>query len=669
MQLFEKLKNRKIVQWTAGYFAVAWGLLEVLSFLSNQFAWPSLVVRSTTVIVGTGFLIALTLAWHHGDKGQQRVTVIELITLAVIVVAGGMLTFIVNLPKSDEFGDLEELGSASGPVTRMTIALPRDQRLGISEGGLPLAVSPDGKRIAYVAETEQGVRLAVRPFDSFEATVLYGTEGAMQPFFSPDGEWIGFFMAGQMRKVPIHGGEPITITTFEGYPAGATWSIDDTILYSHWREGLWLVPSSGGSPRKVDLVSAPASVSEKIGTELQGIGNVLEWPSFLPDGKNAIVTDGSSVLLLNPITGELRELIAAAGREARYLRSGFLVFTETGEHLRAVGFDPEQLEIVGQPFPVLDNVFRAPGGGAIFFDISRNGTLVYVTGGFERSLVLADSDGRMRTLTNDKRGFRWPRFSPQGDRIVVTVDPRPSEFWIYEVARGLGEKISTGGHNILPIWQTESGNIVHIRRRALRSIDPDNPNQAGLLYPEDASFDRAFYPTTSTTNDRIIAGNGWNDDTGVDIYAVTIGDSPTLEPHLRSPADEREPDISPDGKWIAYASNTTGRYEVFVQPFFGPGRRTRISRDGGNDPQWSSDGRKLFYRRRDYIMVVDVDAASEISVSEPKIHLRAELDTTQMRNWDVGPDDQIVLVESDPTTTREFQVVLNWFKAVQELAE
>ena len=135
MRFIEELKKRKIAQWMAGYFAVAWGLLEVLSFLTNQFALPQFIVRSATVIVGTGFLVALTLAWHHGDKGRQHITGVETITLAVIVIAGGILTLIVNLPDSDDLTDLEGLGATSGPVTRMTIALPRDQRLGILQGG------------------------------------------------------------------------------------------------------------------------------------------------------------------------------------------------------------------------------------------------------------------------------------------------------------------------------------------------------------------------------------------------------------------------------------------------------------------------------------------------------------------------------------------------------
>ncbi len=668
MSFVEKLKERKIVQWTAGYFAVGWGLLEVMSFLAEQFAWPSFVVRSATVIIGTGFFVTLTLAWYHGDKGRQRVTGVEAITLAAIILAGGILTLVVNLPDGDEFGDPN--APAAGPVTRMTIALPRDQRLGISgAGALSLAVSPDGNHIAYVAETEDGIRLAVRPFDSFEATVLAGTEQAMQPFFSPDGEWIGFFTAEEMRKVPIHGGEPITITTYDGFPAGASWGIDDTILYSVPRNGLWLVDSSGGAPRQVVVTSIPDSDADKIDTANYNSGNVLEWPSFLPDGERAIVTDGSRVLILNPATGELRELIAAAGRQARYLRSGYLVFTETGEHLRAVPFDPEKLEIVGEPFPVLDNVFRGPGGGAVFFDISRNGTLVYVTGGFQRSLVVADKDGRMQPVTADKRGFRWPRFSPNGDRIVVTVDPRPSQFWIYDAARGLGEKISTDGHNIRPIWLNESGNIIHLRRRALRSVDPDRPDRARLLYGPDIRVNQAFFPSTSSRDDRIIAGNAWNKETGTDIYTATLGDTLSFEPYLRSPADESEPDISPDGEWIAYDSNATGRQEVYVQHFSDPAARTRVSDAGGVEPKWSHDGTRLFYRRRDYIMVVEIDIAPEISVSQPEIFLRAEMDTTQMGNWDVGPDDRIVVVESDPTTTREFQVVLNWFKAVQEIAQ
>ncbi|MCZ6716050.1 MAG: hypothetical protein O6946_03185 [Gammaproteobacteria bacterium] len=669
MRFIEELKKRKLAQWMAGYFAVAWGLLEVLSFLTNQFALPQFVVRSATVIVATGFLVALTLAWHHGDKGRQRITGVETITLAVIVIAGGILTLLVNLPDSDDLTDLEGLGAISGPVTRMTIALPRDQRLGIQQGGsLSLAISPDGTRIAYVAETNEGIRLVVRPFDNFEATVLAGTDYADQPFFSPDGEWIGFFTPGEMRKVPIHGGEPITITTFDGAIAGASWGANDQILYSLLEQGLWLISSSGGDPEKVTVTSAAATDAGVIDPALNVIGIVLEWPSFLPGDERAIVTDGSSVLLLTLATGELRRLISVSGRQARYLRSGFLVFTETGEHVRAVSFDPDNPEITGQPFPVLDNVFRAPGGGAVFFDVSRTGTLVYVTGGFQRSLVLADRNGRTELITDEKRGFRFPRFSPDGDRIVVTVDPRPSSIWIYDTARGLGEKITMEGHNYLPIWQVDSGNIIHMHGLTLRSINPQRPDLSKAFISPDHRLNPTLFPTTSSTDGKIIAGNAWNNDTGLDIYTVTTGEALSYEPFLRSQANESEPDISPDGNWISYVSNTTGRNEVYVQHLTIPGARHRISNDGGVDPVWSRDGRRLFYRRGDYIMVATVETKPTISFSEPDILFRAELDTTQIRNWDVGPDDRFVLVESDPATTREFQVVLNWFKTVQDAA-
>lgn len=665
IHIAEKLKARKVVQWSIAYFAIAWGALEVLDFLVVQFGWPRFIVRSSVVVLGTGFFVVLTIAWHHGDKGRQRVGGLELITLALIIVLGGALTVFVNLPP----GDSGRRFAPAGPVNRLTITLPREQRLSIKGGGaFSLAVSPDGQRVAYIAETADGNRLVVRPFDSFDATVFDGTDHAEQPFFSPDGQWIGFFARGELRKVPISGGAPITISQIHGAGSGASWGPDDMILYSLGSRGLWIVPAAGGEPHEIVTTRQAASSSEHLDPAVMSRGPTLEWPSILPDGEHALVTDGARVVALSIATGELTELIVAAGRQARYLDPGFLVFTETGELVRAVSFDLNRLQVTGQPFPVIENVFRSPGGGAVHFDVSRTGTLVYVTGGFERTLMLADREGRLEPLTRDKRGFRWPRFSPEGDRVVVTVDPRPSEIWIYDVARGLGRKISGDGHNVMPIWPNNHNGIIYAGDQTLRRLDPDRPGESSIVFPAEGRLEASFYPTSATSDGRHIAGNRWAHGRGIDVYLIDTSGEGSIRPFRNTPENELNPDISPDGKWISYASDETGRVEVYVQSLSDAGVRERISDHGGDDPSWSADGSEIFYRWGITIMSAEVTTKPSLRSSASTVVFRAELDTTQLRNWDVGPDNQFVIVASDPSTTRELQVVLNWTRAVEELA-
>jgi dipeptidyl aminopeptidase/acylaminoacyl peptidase len=416
------------------------------------------------------------------------------------------------------------------------------------------------------------------------------------------------------------------------------------------------------TPNKGSDATRRASNSGQI-----GVAGAFEWPSILPEGKHAIVTDRLHAYLLTLATGESRQLVSAAGRQARYLQPGYIIYTETGEKLRAVAFDLATQEITGQPFPVLDNVFRAPGAGAVYFDVSRTGTLLYVVGGFQRSLVLADSEGTLESITDDKRGFRFPRFSPDGNRVLVAIDPRPTNLWIYDIARGIGERLTSDGHQVAPLWHSGSNGIVFNQNRTIRGMDPDRPDRIERIFPANGRLSTGFFPSSSTSDGRVIVGTRRITATQTDIHVLTTGDSPQLTAWLQTDSAEQLAHIRPDGNWISYASDDTGRTEVYVQTFPEPGTRTRVTSGGGTDPTWSRDGKKLFYRQGDKIMVVEIATEPTVAISEPTLFVRTELDTTQIRNWDVGPEDRVVLIESDPTTTREFQVVLNWSRAVQDM--
>ncbi len=380
MEFVEKLRERKVVQWTAGYFAAAWGLLEVLGFLASQFDWPALIVRGATVVLFSGLFVVITLAWNHGDHGRQRVTPGELVLLALIVLSGGVLTYLLA-PSGNADRDLVE----ARPVTRMTVTLPRDQQLAIrGSGSYPLTISPDGDRIAYVAHTPDGVGLAVRPFDSFEAVVLPGTDDAYHPFFSPDGKWVGFFADAKLQKVPVEGGSPISITDTPSRSWGASWGDDNRIVYSLGAAGLWVVSADGGEPDLLLAASAPGDE-----TTANNPANLVTWgfpiwPSILPDSNHLIATDRRGAFLFSLASREIVRL-SDSSNQALYVKSGHILYTEAGERINAIPFDLDKLQITGPPFAVASNIFRAPGGGAVLFDVSDSGTFVSVTGGFERA--------------------------------------------------------------------------------------------------------------------------------------------------------------------------------------------------------------------------------------------------------------------------------------------
>ena len=663
MHVVDELRKRKVAQWAAGYFAIAWGSLEVLGFVANQFDLPGGIVRSTTIILGSGFFIAIVLAWYHGNKGRQRITVNEAAWLIFFVVGGSVLMASVGLTPVDK--RLDALAPA-GPLTKLTVALPRDQRLSIRGGGsYPMAVSPDGTRIAYAAQTDSGIQLVVRPFDSFEATVLPGTADAKQPFFSPDGKWLAFFTSDALMKVPLDGGAPLKMATITSSSIGGAWGPDGRILYSLINDGLWLLDASGTERRKIELegtlgvgVDAPNPAS------LVARG-AIAWPSILPDGKHAIGVDYGGSIVFSLETGEFKRLIDASD-QVRYVPTGHLIFTTVGEKVRAVTFDADRLEVTGKPFPVLEDVFRAPGGGAVLFDVSQNGTLAYATGGFARSLLLADRYGRTKPVTEDKRGFRFPRFSPDGQRVVVSVDPRPSQLWIYDIERGVGEKVTQDGHNLLALWRPDPGRILFWRDQSIYSMDPDSPDDIAAVYSPSESESGGFYPFTVNSNGSVIAGNYYTSETLTDVYAIFIAEDLPLRPIVRTSSHDHMPDISSDDRWIAYVSDRTGRHEVYVEPFLQEGQRVRVSLDGGIDPVWSKDGRELYFRDGEAIMAAAVQSGPTLAFSEPELLFKSEIDMTQTRNWDVSADGRFVLVESDPATMREFQVVLNWFSTLTD---
>jgi serine/threonine-protein kinase len=661
-RLVEKLKARKVAQWTAAYFAGAWGLLEVVGFLANQFAWPDFIVRSLTVILGSGFFVVIVLAWYHGDRGKQRVTSIEAMAIGAILVAGAIVTVLVQPPEQGA-----EIPQAGGPVTRLNIALPREQRLAIRPSrSFPFAISPDGAQVAYVAFTSEGSRLVLRRFDSFESRMLDGTADARHPFFSADGQWVGFFTSDEIRKVPVDGGSPLTVAHIRGRSFGASWGTGGTIVYSLGREGLWRVSAAGGEPAMITPVYAEQKSQLAADPAVNVAGSSFEWPSILPDEQHAIVSDGSSVYLLHIESGAMRRLVAVPGRQARYLRSGHLAYTETGERVRAIAFDLETLEVTGTPFPILEDVFRGPGSGAVFFDVSHNGTLLFVSGGFERSLMLADRNGQLEPVTEEKRGFRWPKLSPNGDRVAVIIDPRPSELWLYDLARGVGHKVSPEGHNIRPAWQANPERLVFVNSKSLLSIDPDDPNSVDKLYSWGESQRVNFYPSSASPAGEIIIGNQVNETSGFDVYSWEQANSSGFQPVANTRATEYGGDISPGGDWVAYASDAGSSDDVYLQPYPGSDGAVRVTHEGGKDPHWSHDGSELFFRRGESFFAIKVISLEPPEFADPQLLFRAELDTTQDRNWDVGPSDRFVLVQSDPTTTREFQVVLNWFQTLSD---
>ena len=530
----------------------------------------------------------------------------------------------------------QEAGGAT--VARVSIDLPVGHSLASHALSYPLALSPDGTGLAYVADLGTQRQLYLRSLDAAEPRPLTGTQGANQPFFSPDSRWVGFFSEGRLLKVSVAGGAPILITPAPGRPLGASWG-EGVILYSLEGGGLFRVSPDGGEPVRV----APA--------EAGGL-----WPYLLPGGRHALVTVDGEIALLTLESGELRLLLP--GSQARYLPTGHLLYApDPGrEVLQLVPFDLRRLTVTGSPVSAVANVFRGEAGSALSFAVSRTGTLVYVAGGFNRSLAWRDPAGRERPIPAQPMGYRTPRLSPDARYLAVTVDPRPSEIWVLDLERpGSNLRFPHPSHSLGPAWSPDGERLAFSRDdvvwmrwregREARTVAERPLPQWGAAWAPDGRL-LAMEPNPETRGDLVILDPR---DGSSDYF-------------LRTPAEEKAPAVSPDGRWLAFASDVTGAFEVYVVSYPVPGERYRVSTGGGNDPAWRAGGRVLTYRGGNSLMEVDVSTSPGFRVlGEPREIFTDPTESLRLFGWDIASDGRFVIVRGDPTTGRQFRVVLNWF--------
>ena len=550
------------------------------------------------------------------------------------------------------------------PVTRTTITLPANQELDTVGGAAPLALSPDGRRIAYVARRDGRAELYVRELDAFEPKPMTGTEGAAHPFFSPDGQWVAFFADGKLKRASVQGGAPIPICDAPVSGRGGAWGVGGMIVFDPGDSGLMRVAATGGKPER--LTSQDADMDARN----------LSWPHFLPDGRALLATVGpglfaeegqDALVVLALDTGEWHML--GPGSQAQYLLSGYLLFHAPGVRqgeLHAVGFDAARLALRGTPFSVLDSVFRARGGGAAYFAVAQTGALVFAPGGLAHTLVRVDRNGRRTPLSDDRRGFRFPRLSPDGNQLAVTIDPRPSQIWIYDIARGSRIPLTTDGHNLTPVWTPDGKRVAYNSRGDIfwRTADASRAAERVL------ARDRPQYPSSWSPDGRFLAFHDDHATNGTDIWVMEReGD---LRPLVVTPASELNMKFSPDGRWIAFWALESGRSEVYVRPFpnVDAGKWT-VSTAGGHSPVWSRDGRELFYTNGASLMAVSVDGrGSSLLAGTPARLFDGPFDTTQDDNYDVFPDGMtFVMVEADPDARpTRLQVILNWSQELSQLA-
>jgi eukaryotic-like serine/threonine-protein kinase len=559
------------------------------------------------------------------------------------------------------------------PVSRFTITLPPGQQLAGLDNGPAVAVSPDGTHLAYVARQGGTQQLYLRAMDSLETRPIPDTEGAINPFFSPDGQWLGFFAGGKLRKVLVSGGAGLTLGDAVE-PHGASWSSQSTIAFAPLSASvLQQVSDAGGALQPL--------------THLDKGESSQRWPEFLPDGKAVLFAVGPSaadftnarVAVQSLVAGGRRNMIQGTG--PHYATSGHLVYAQGGS-LMAVSFDSQRLTATGAAVPVVESVVQSSVSGAAQYSFSVTGSLVYVPGGVQSAqsrLVWVSRNGAEQPVAAPAHTYLGPRLSPDGRRIAVTITEQESQTWLYDLPRETLTRLTLErNNNLFPAWTPDG------KRIAFQSNKEGPLNIFWQLADGSGGLERlttseyTHVPLSWSPDGQLLAFLEVNPTTGNDIWVLRVGDPSAgsgqvrkAQPFLRTPFNESVPRFSPDGHWLAYISDESGRYEVYVQPYPGPGGKWQISTEGGTEPAWNPNGRELFYRSGDKMMAADVAAQPGFAAGKPRMLFEGPYLPTPLTspNYDVSPDGQRFLMlkasaQEQPAPT-QINVVLNWFEELK----
>jgi Tol biopolymer transport system component len=543
----------------------------------------------------------------------------------------------------------------------LSMLLPSDAPLA-SYGAQTLAFAPDGTRLVYAAEHGGTTQLYLRSLDRLEATPVRDSEGAVSAFFSPDSRWLGFFAGTRLMKVPVEGGVPQMICE-AAEVRGASWGSDGTIVFSTGSSGLGRVSASGGTPRVL------------LASDFKRGENSLLWPEILP-GNEAVLftasigTPRASVVSLK--TGARRDL--TEGKGAHYSLSGHLVFAREGS-LFAAPFDIKRLELTGPAVSILDGVMSLSPYNSPLFGLSGTGALAYGPGSPPReTLASVDRQGKLEPLPYEPRGYEEPRFSPDGKRLAVTFRADNADIWILDISRGTSARLTfEAGEDETPVWTPDGGKVTY-------GADRTGHPRAVYWKPSDGSGseERLFESETHahvsswSPDGRTLVYTEFDPVSSGDIWVLTLGEKVERRPWLRTPFNERAARLSPDGHWLAYVSSESGRDEVYVQPFPGPGGKWQISVSGGTEPVWSHNGSEVFYRSGDKMMAVSIASGRGFSAETPHVLFEGRFVPTRRGEaaYDVSPDDRrFVMVQRKlESVATHLNVVLNFSEELKRRA-
>jgi serine/threonine-protein kinase len=561
---------------------------------------------------------------------------------------------------------------------------------GNGSAGAAAAFSPDGMLLAMVAQKSPGApsQLYVRRLDQLKATLLPGTEEAMSPFFSPDGQWIGFFAGGKLKKISVSGGAAVTVCDAPN-SRGGSWTDDGAIVFQPSGASaafLMRVASAGGTPEPLSAL-APGEQTQR-------------WPQVLPGGRGLIYTSSNTIgnyaegtISYQPLPSGPKKALIRNGYFGRYFASGHLVYVHDGS-LFAAPFDLARIEVTGQAAPVLEDVGIGITNGSAQFAASSTGTLAYVTGQSSitnaTTIVWLDRHGTMTPIRKTPADWSNIQFAPDGQRLAFDIsDGKQTDVWVYDWARDALTRVTLDpGEHWMPIWTPDGRRITYRWNRTgsapnlfWRRADGGGDVQRLTSNPT-SQYSGAWHPSAKVLAFAVASNTG----SDVSLLPMDGDESSGWKPgtattFLAGHAD-LNPAFSADGRWIAYQSNESGPNQIYVRPFPGPGGKWLISTEGGSFPVWSRVRKELLYAGPDNrIMMASYTATGDtFTADKPRPWANARFlprprgfGGATGRPFDLHPDGDRVAIapvpENEQTAKQDKLVfILNFFDELRRIA-